>query len=51
MNNFEAKYLKIASKYLDEKIKILEIKPKNVSIIEDKKESTLHKIMTGIFKS
>ena len=51
MNNFEAKYIKISSKYLDDKMKLLAIKPRDVHIVEDKKESALHRIMTGIFKS
>ena len=51
MNNFEAKYIKIASAYLDEKLKILAVNPKRDRKKEEKKESTIHRIMTGIFKS
>jgi len=31
MNNFEAKYIKISAKYLDEKLKKLNIKPKQTT--------------------
>jgi hypothetical protein len=51
MNNFEAKYIKMASAYLDEKLQTLEVKKEQKLKLEDKKESTLHRIMTGIFKS
>jgi len=51
MNSFEAKYMKIASKYLDEKLKLLNVKPKNVYKLDDKKESTIQRIVSGIFNS
>jgi len=50
MNNFEAKYMKISSAYLSDKIKQLNVKQKDAYPLEDKKESTIHRIMTGIFK-
>ena len=50
MNNFEAKYMKIATAYLNDKLKQLNVKSKDTYQLEDKKESTLHRIVTGIFK-
>jgi len=50
MNNFEAKYMKISSAYLSDKIKQLNVKPKDAYLLEDKKESAIHRIVTGIFK-
>jgi len=50
MNNFEAKYMKIASAYLSDKIKQLNIKPKDSHTLVDKKESAIHRLMSGIFK-
>jgi len=50
MNNFEAKYMKISSAYLSDKLKQLDIKHKDSYVLEDKKESTIHRIVTGIFK-
>ncbi len=51
MNNFEAKYIKIASAYLDEKLKAVAVKTKEIKEKENKRESAIHRIMTGIFKS
>jgi hypothetical protein len=51
MNNFEGKYIKIASKYLDDKMKALNVKGKGVSQLEEKKESTFGRIISGMFKS
>ena len=51
MNNFNAKYIKISSKYLQEKLDILDSKVKNVYIVEKKKESKLHRLINNIFKS
>ena len=51
MNSFEGKYIQIASKYLDDKMKKLNVRSKGGFALEDKKESTLHRIVTGIFKS
>jgi len=51
MNNFNAKYIKISSKYLQEKLDILDSKVKNVYIVEKKKESKLHMLINNIFKS
>ena len=51
MNNFNAKYIKIYSKYLQEKLDLLESKVKNIYVVENKKESKLHRLMNNIFKS
>ena len=51
MNNFDAKYIKISSKYLQEKLDLLDSKVKNVYIIEKKKESKLNRLINSIFKS
>jgi len=51
MNNFNAKYIKISSKYLQEKLDMLDSKAKNVYVIKKKKESKLHRLMSNIFKS
>jgi len=50
MNNFEARYMKISSAYLSDKLKELGIKEKDSSLLKDKKESTIHKIVTSLFK-
>jgi hypothetical protein len=51
MNNFEAKYIKLSAEYLEEKLKKLDTKVKSAYILEDKKESTLHKLFNSLFKS
>lgn len=51
MNNFEAKYLKISSKYLDEKLQQLNVKGRALAPLKDKKESGLTKFVNGFFKS
>ncbi len=51
MNNFSPKYIKISSKYLQEKLDMLDSKVKNVYVVEKKKESKLHRLMSNIFKS
>jgi hypothetical protein len=51
MNNFDAKYIKISSKYLQEKLNMLESKVKDVYKIEEKKESKLNRLINSIFKS
>jgi len=51
MNNFNAKYIKISSKYLQEKLDMLDSKVKNVHVPQEKKESKLHKLINNIFKS
>ena len=50
MNNFEARYMKISSAYLSDKLKQLGVKQKDSYVLEDKKESTIHRIVTSIFK-
>ena len=49
MNSFDAKYLKIASAYLDTKIKELHVGKRGIKI-EDKKESRLQRFITSIFR-
>ena len=51
MNNFDAKYIKISSKYLQEKLDLLDSKVKSVYLVEEKKKSKLHRLMSNIFKS
>ena len=51
MNNFTPKYIKISSKYLQEKLDLLDSKVKSVYVVEGKKESKLHRLMSNIFKS
>ena len=51
MNNFNAKYIKISSQYLQEKLDMLNSKVKNTYVVEEKKESKLHRLMSNIFKS
>lgn len=50
MNNFEPKYLKIASKYLDDKMKSANVNNKNHYKLEDKKSSTLQRVVSALFK-
>ncbi len=51
MNNFEPRYIKMASQYLSEKLKKVEKKVNNAYILDDKKESTFNRLLNGIFKS
>ena len=51
MNNFNAKYIKISSEYLQEKLDMLDSKVKNVYVVQKKKESKLHKLLNNIFNS
>ena len=51
MNNFDAKYIKISSKYLQEKLDLLDSKVKNIYEIEKKKESKFNRLINSIFKS
>ena len=51
MNNFDAKYIKISSKYLQEKLDSVNSKVKNVYVVEKKKESKLNRLISSIFKS
>ena len=51
MSNFDAKYIKISSKYLQEKLDIVNSKVKNIYIIEKKKESKINRLISSIFKS
>jgi len=51
MNNFDAKYLKLSAKYLQEKLDLLDSKVKNVYIVEEKKESKFNRLLHNFFKS
>lgn len=51
MNNFEPKYIKISSKYLDEKMKLLGIKNLKSFQIQEKKESSFQRVLKSVFKS
>ncbi len=51
MNNFDAKYIKISSKYLQEKLDTVNSRVKNVYIVEKQKESKLQRLIHNIFKS
>ena len=51
MNNFEPKEIKVASKYLKEKLKLFKNHKENVYKIEDKKSTSMEKILNMIFKS
>ena len=51
MNNFNAKYIKISSEYLQEKLDMLDSKVKNIYVDKDKKKSKLHRLISNIFKS
>jgi len=50
MNNFEAKYIQIASKYLSEKLEQLHIQDKKPKKEEAHTESTIQKIVSSLFK-
>jgi len=49
MNNFEAKYIKISSVYLDEKLYLAKKHYKKITT--NKETSTIQKIVSSIFKS
>lgn len=49
MNNFEAKYIKIASTYLDEKMKLLKFKSKKET--QKSHESKFKQIVSSLFSS
>ncbi|QSZ42885.1 hypothetical protein GJV85_12455 [Sulfurimonas aquatica] len=50
MNNFEAKYIKISLKYLDDKLKNLHISKDTKVTQSDKKASTLNRFVAAVFK-
>jgi len=50
MNNFEAKYIKLSSQYLSEKLEKLKVAPTHTDKIVSKKESKFKKLVSGIFK-
>ena len=51
MNEFDAKYIKISSKYLQDKINSLKAKEKDILLSEKKKDSSLKKFVNSLFKS
>lgn len=51
MNNFDAKYIKISSKYLQEKLDMLNARVKSSYVVQEKKESKVHRLINSIFKS
>lgn len=51
MNNFDAKYIKISSKYLQEKIDMLNARVRSSYVVQEKKESKVHRLINSIFKS
>jgi len=56
MNNFNPKKIKLASKHLEEKLKLFKLREdkdekKDAYIIEDKKNSSFDKIINLLFKS
>ena len=51
MNNFDAKYIKISSKYLQEKLDLLDSKVKKVYVVEKKEKSKLKRLINNIFRS
>ena len=51
MNNFEPRYVKISSKYLDEKMKSLGVKKSGSFNLEEKKGSAFYRMLSSVFKS
>ncbi|MBU1216528.1 hypothetical protein KJ870_01180 [bacterium] len=52
MNDFEPKFIKIASKYLDEKFTILtNVKKPKAYVVEKKKESIIRRLMHSFFNA
>jgi len=56
MNNFEAKEIIKASKYLESKLQMFQLnspkgEDKNVYVVEDKKDSLVKRFVGGMFKS
>lgn len=54
MNNFEAKKIKEASNYLEDKLNLFKkggatVKEDNVYILEDKKSTMFQRLMSSIF--
>jgi len=50
MNSFEPKYLKISKNYLSDKLRLLDVKTKLLTLSEADKESTIKKLFTSILK-
>lgn len=51
MNSFESKYIKIASKYLEERLHFVKEKRESKALnAEQKRSSSLLKFVDGIFK-
>ena len=53
MNNFDAKYLKLSSEYLQDKLNRVKTKNENIQLTQKskKKESSLKRFVSSIFKS
>lgn len=51
MNNFDPKYIKISSKYLDEKMQSLGIKKAKKREVQEKQEFSFQTIIKSVFKS
>ena len=51
MNEFNAKYIKLSSKYLQEKLDSLKVKEESIFTLQKKKDSKLKKIFNSLFKS
>ena len=50
MNEFDTKYIKISSKYLQDKINFLKVKKKDIPSIDVKGESSIKKFINSFFK-
>ena len=51
MNDFNAKYIKLSSKYLQEKLNTLKTKEEGIYNLPKKKEVSLKNLVSSIFKS
>ena len=51
MNEFDAKYMKISSKYLQDKISSIKLKKKGTPSINKTQESSIKKFVREFFKS
>ena len=52
MNEFDAKFIKISSGYLQEKLNSLQVKDTNIFTLEKKKkESSIKRLVSSFFKS
>ena len=52
MTEFDPKYIKISSKYLQEKLNSLQVKDTNIfTLAKNKKESSIKRLIGSFFKS